>query len=102
MINGHNYQEKNVKIRITERLLAFLILFIIYISKVFKQIERQLSKVVSLLFIDDLRFIALEKSVKKICKTLEKFGKIVLKWKEENIITYNTAKTKLVLFFYAP
>ena len=45
-------------------------------------------------FVDDLGFIASGKSVKEIAKTLEKVGKIVLKWGEENAVTYDTAKTE--------
>lgn len=81
-------------------LLIFLILFFIYISRIFEQIEKLLLEVISLLFIDNLRFIISKKSVKKIAKSLEKITKIILKWREENAMTYNMAKTKLILFFY--
>ena len=52
-------------------------------------------------FVDDLGFIASGVSAKEIAKTLEKFGKIILKWGEKNAVTYDTAKTELVLFFRA-
>lgn len=47
---------------------------------------------------DDLSFIASRVLIKKMAKTLEKVGKIVLKWGEKNVMTYNMAKIKLVLF----
>lgn len=47
---------------------------------------------------DDFGFIASGISVKEIAKTLKKVGKIVLEWGEKNAVTYDTAKTELVLF----
>ncbi len=54
--------------------------------------------IVSLSFVDNLRFIASEISVKEVAKTLDKVSKLVLKWGTKNVVTYDTAKTKLVLF----
>lgn len=98
VIDNHNHQEKDVETGIPQGSPVSPILFLIYISGVFKQVESQLSGVVSLSFVDNLGFIALEKLVREISKTLEKVEKTVLQLGEENAATYNTAKTELVLF----
>lgn len=53
---------------------------------------------VSLSFVDDLGFIASGISVKEVAKTLDKVSKLVLEWGTKNAVTYDTAKTELVLF----
>lgn len=57
----------------------FLILFLIYIHKIFKQVEKKLLKLILLSFIDNLRFIILEILIKKIVNTLKKTKKINFK-----------------------
>ena len=52
----------------------------------------------SLSFVDDLGFIASGISVKEIAKALEKVGGLILEWRGKNMVTYDTAKTELVLF----
>ena len=98
MLDGHNNQEKKVETGIPQGSPVSPILFLIYISEVFEQVEKKLPGIVSMSFIDDLGFIASEVSAKEIAKTLEKVRKIVLKWGEKNAMTYDTVKTELVLF----
>lgn len=52
----------------------------------------------SLLFMDDLRFIALGNSVKKMRKVLEEVAKIILQLDILTKVTYNIIKTDIVLF----
>ena len=52
----------------------------------------------SLSFVDDLGFITLGTSVEKIAKALEKVGNLIVEWGKRNAVTYDTAKTELVLF----
>ena len=78
MINGYNNSEKNVETGIPQELPVSLILFLIYISRVFEQVKKELPKIVSLLFLDDLGFIASRMSVKKIAKALEKVDNLIV------------------------
>ena len=68
MINDHYNSKNNVKTGICQGLSVLSILFLIYISNVFEQVEKKLSEIVSLLFIDDLGFIASKTLVKEIGK----------------------------------
>ena len=70
----------------------------IYISGIFDEVTKMCPLITSLSFIDDLGLIALDSSVKKVGKTLEKVAKIVIERKTYNAITYDTLKTKTVLF----
>lgn len=78
MIDGHKNLENDVETGIFQRLLVFLILFLIYISRVFKQVEKELSEMVSLLFINDLNFIASKMSTKGIAKSLKKVNNSII------------------------
>lgn len=78
MKDDYNNQEKEVNIEIFQESSIFPIRFLIYINRVFKQVKKKLPRIVLLLFVNDLAFIASEISVKKIIKTLKKVRKIVL------------------------
>ena len=67
-----------VETRIPQRLLVSLILFLIYDSGVFEQVKKELSEIISLLFIDNLDFVASGTSVKEIAKALRKVGNLVV------------------------
>ena len=64
VIDGYNNQVENaIKTRIPWRSPTSPILFLIYISGAFKQVKKEFSEIVSLLFMDDLGFIVLETSL---------------------------------------
>ena len=62
--------------------------------------EKELSEIVSLSFVDNLGFIASETTVNKIDKALENVNNLMVKWGKRNAMTYDIAKTKLVLFYH--
>ena len=47
---------------------------------------------------DDLRFIASAHSVKELAKILGQVATAMLNWRKSNVVTYDLAKTKAVLF----
>lgn len=61
-------------------------------------IEGQLFYITCVFFVDDLGFLTADRSISKIVKTLEKGGKIALKWDTNNAVIYGTNKTKAFLF----
>ena len=54
------------------------ILFLIYLSEMFTEIEKAASEITSLSFVNDLGFIAEEESAAEIAVTLEIVGKAVI------------------------
>lgn len=82
-----------------QKLLVLPILFLIYISRVFKIII-EINPIVTLLsFVDDLGFIFFETPVKEIAQTLEMVVTIVLESIAINIVIYDIFKIEVVLFF---
>ncbi len=67
----------------------------------FSIIKDQLPHVIYYSFIDDLGFLIANRLVSKIAKILKKVGRIALEWGANNAVTYNTSKTKAILFFKA-
>ena len=61
-------------------MLVSLILFLIYDSRVFEQVKKELPEIMSLLFIDNLGFVASGTLVKEIAKALRKVGNLVVEW----------------------
>lgn len=52
----------------------------------------------SLLFVDNLGFIASGHSIKDIVKVLEKVAQAAVEWGNANAVTYDIAKTEAVIF----
>lgn len=71
VIDGHDNKEKKIEIGIPQELLVSLILFLIYISRVFNAVRENNLAVTSLSFMDHLRFIAFCTSIKEIFQTLD-------------------------------
>lgn len=99
MIDEHNNKEREIETTIFQGFSISLIFFLIYIGEVFNKVSETNLLVISLIFIDDLKFIALGSLVKvEIVKTLEKVGKKVIKWEKQNKVIYIILKTEVVLF----
>ena len=78
IINKHENREKEIEIGISQGSPVSLILLLIYISGVFEKVTKTCSLVISLLFINDLGFIASGSLVKEVGKALKKVAKIVI------------------------
>ena len=63
------------------------ILFLIYISGMFSQIEERLPGVTCVSFVDNLGFLTSGRSISIVGKLLEKAGKIALEWGGNNSVT---------------
>lgn len=98
VIDGHDNKEKEIETGIPQGFLVLPIIFLIYISDIFKKVLETNPMVISLSFVDNLGFITLGSFVKEIVKTFEKVAQVVLEWEILNSVTYNMAKTKPVLF----
>lgn len=55
--------------------------------------------IISLIFVDNLEFIALETLIKKIAQILEIMAITILKQANINLIIYNMSKIEAILFF---
>lgn len=75
-----------------------LILFLIYIKKIFSQIKEKLLSIMYISFIDILSFLISGNFISIMAKLIKKASKIVLEWGANNLVTYNMSKTEVVLF----
>ena len=80
VIDGHDNKKIKIKTGILQGFPASPILFLIYISGIFNKIAETSLWVTSLLFVDDLAFIASGSSVKEIIGSFEKVAKEVIEW----------------------
>lgn len=78
IIDGYINFKYKVETRIPQVLSVSPILFLIYSSGVFLEIESWLPQVIFLLFMDDLGFLVAGHSIIEIKKILEKVRKITL------------------------
>lgn len=99
MIDTNNNKEIDIETRTFQSFLISQNLFLISISRVFNKISKTSPLVISLLFVDNLGFIALGSFIKGIGKVFEKVIKEILKWKKQNTVIYNTSKSKAVIFY---
>ena len=98
VIDGHDNKERDIESGMPQGLSILLILFLIYISRVFEAVIENNPTVTSLSFVNDLGFIASGTSVQKISKTLEIVALSVFRWGLTNVVTYDTSKTEAVSF----
>ena len=78
VIDEYENQKRKIETGIFQGSPVSPILFLIYISGVFYKVQDITLSVTSLLFVDDLGFIALGSSVKEIGKVFEEVAKTVL------------------------
>ena len=98
VIDGDDNKERDIETRIPQGSPVSPILFLIYISGVFDKVSEANPLVKLISFIDDLGFIVSGSSVKEVVKTLEEVAQTVVEWGMLNIVTYDTSKTKAILF----
>lgn len=98
MIDGFINPKCKVETGIPQGSTVSPIFFLICISGVFLEIEKQVPDITCLSFMDDFRFLVASKSMLEIKKSLEKAGKITLDWGTRNAVTYDISKTEAILF----
>lgn len=98
VIDGHDNREQNIEIGIPQGSPVLPILFLVYITEVFGKMTESYPTITSLLFVDDLGFVASRHSVKELAKILGQITMVVLDFEKSNKVTYDVAKTEAVLF----
>lgn len=98
VIDAHDNKKRKIKAGICQNSLVLPIFILIYISRVFNKVSETSVLVIFLSFVNDLEFIALSSSIKKIVKTLDKVAKTICQLGTLNEVTYNISKTETVLF----
>lgn len=90
--------KKKIETGIPQDFLVSLVLFLIYISRVFNKVLKTSFLVTSLFFIDNLGFIGFDSLVKEIVRVLEKVVSKIIDWGRLNAVIFNRLKTEAVIF----
>jgi hypothetical protein len=97
IINGHETAMKLTNSGIPQGSPVSPILFTIYISGVFEEVEDE-TGAVGISFVDDLSWIASGANVMELVETLEKCAKIATRWAEQNAVEFDIANIEAILF----
>lgn len=95
VIDGYINPKQKVETGIPQGLPVSPILFLIYISGMFSQLEEKLPGITYISFVNDLSFLASGRSINIVGKLLEKAGKIALEWGSNNSFTYDMSVCSL-------
>ena len=77
------------------------ILFLIYISQMFKSNARKLVSVRLISYIDDIAIIVSSKNIRQNCRLLQNAAMKLIKWGENHYIEFDITKTELIHFDHA-
>jgi ribonuclease HI len=97
IINGHETAMTPTNSGIPQGSPISPILFAIYISWVFEEVEDE-AGTAAITSVDDLSWIASGANVMEIAETLEKCAKISTRWAEQNTVQFDITKTEAILF----
>lgn len=98
VIDGYVDQAKYIEIGIPQASPVSPISFLIYISGVFDRVTATTPKPLYISNMDDLGFLASKNSAQEVVIGLEKTGEAVIQWGLSNAVTYDIAKTEVILF----
>ena len=77
------------------------ILFLIYISQMFKSNAKKLVSVRLISYIDNITIIVLSKTIRQNCRLLQNAAIELIKWGENHYIEFDMTKTELIHFGHA-
>jgi hypothetical protein len=93
LINGHESAMKPTKTGIPQGSPVSPILYAIYISGIFEEIEEEVMGATGLSFIDDISWLATGKDMMEITKLLEACGKAAKTWAAKKAVEFDMIKT---------
>jgi hypothetical protein len=98
VINGHESAMKPTTTGIPQGSPVSPILFAIYISGIFEEIEEEVLGSTGLSFVDDISWLAVGKDVTEIINILTACAKAAKAWARRNAVEFDVAKTEAVIF----
>lgn len=98
IIDGHHGAEHSVQSGIPQGSPVSPILFAIYLSGIFEEIERKIPGIKILSFADDIGLVTLGNSVNEVCEQLQRAGQVAIAWGQDNAVQFDAEKTEAALF----
>jgi hypothetical protein len=97
VINGHEGAMTPTSIGIPQGLPVSPILFAIYISGIFDEVEAKLAGI-SLSFVDNISWLVIGEKVTEITEKLQRCARLSKEWASRNAIEFDIAKTEAIIF----
>jgi ribonuclease HI len=98
VIDGHQGMEYSIRSGVPQGSPVSPILFAIYLSGIFGDIEQAVPGVRALSFADDIGILALGSSVDQVCERLQQAGQAAIAWGQDNAVQFDEDKTEAALF----
>jgi len=98
VIDGFKCQTHNVIAGLPQGSPVSPILFIIYISRMFQELESKFPRLKTISFSDNTTFLFTGTLIQEVVKTLEEIGAEVINWGQRNKVEFQPSKTEAVLF----
>lgn len=98
VIDGFTNPSEKVETGIAQELPVSLILFVIYINRVFSMVKIGLPNIIYTSFVNNLEYIISDCSIHKVARLFEKMRKITSECKTSNVVINDMSKTIVILF----
>lgn len=93
-VDDKQCKEAEVEKRVSQGSLISPILFVIYFSEIFSEVEEEVKLYIATTFADDCVWLVLSDSVAKQCNRLERDGMKIVEWRRTTLSHSTTQKTR--------
>lgn len=97
VIDGHDLKEQSVRTGVPQGSPVSPILFTIYLSQVFAEVERKCN-ITAISYVDNIGLLAIGKDYDTVTKHLKKAAQTIEAWASKNAVEFDIAKTEAILF----
>lgn len=75
-----------------------LIMFVIYLSGIFKKVEEEIEECIATLFADYYGWLVTADSVAQLCERLEREGEKPVEWGKDSQVEFDNVKDETIVF----
>lgn len=96
---NYNYcMTEEMEMEVSQRPLVSPILFLIYFSSMFKEMEKEVKRFMMTSFLEDCGWLVIADSVAKLCERLKKAKSKVPEWRGSIYFAFNNANDDMIVF----
>lgn len=98
VIDGHQCEEPAVDAGVSQRSPKSLMLFIVYLSQVFKEVEKAVEGYMATSFVDKCEWLVEADLEERLYKRLARAGINAAEWEDRNHVTFDNFKDEMISF----